>query len=306
VSLYHKHRPKTFEDMLGNEATIEALRLAFSKEEKPHAVCFSGPSGCGKTTLARMVAQTYLGAGEFSIREINSSDTRGIETAREIIEQIRYTSPDGKPIVYIIDECHKATADWQNAMLKPLEDTPEHVYFFLCTTDPNKLLKTIHTRCFQARVTLQKTESLYKLIRKVAKAEGLEQDKEIYQMVADNSDGSPRQALVLLDTIAEMEDMDEIEKVLEAGAISEQTVIDLCRALLKPRSWGDISSVLKAMTESDPERIRYAVLSYMNKVLLGSHNPVAGLVMECFSENTYNTGMAGITIMCYQSFDLSK
>src|SRR5690606_15380302 len=99
-----------------------------------------------------------------SIREINSANNRGIETARQIIDQMRFMPAGGSTLVYIIDELHMATKDWQNAMLKPLEDTPAHVFFFLCTTNPEKLIAPLKSRCLEVKFNSLDEKEMYILL----------------------------------------------------------------------------------------------------------------------------------------------
>ena len=129
MELYRKYRPNALDEMVGNEATIKSLKKEL--ENGSHTFLMTGPAGCGKTTLARIMAKE-VGAGPLSIHEINSAENRGIDTAREVMEQMRFNPSDGNAIVWIFDECHQWLAPVQNAFLKALEDTPAHCYFFLC------------------------------------------------------------------------------------------------------------------------------------------------------------------------------
>jgi DNA polymerase III gamma/tau subunit len=303
MNLYQKHRPQAFDDMLGSEAQIESLKKALSKKDRPHTYLFVGPPGCGKTTAARIAARE-LGAGELSIKEINSADNRGIDTARQIIDSMRYSATDGDAVVYIIDELHMTTKDWQNAMLKPLEDTPDHVYFFLCTTDPSKLIPALKTPCTEFRFEAMKPEYALKLVKIVNRKEGLGVDKEILEGIADNCDGSPRKALVMLEKISALEDADDQRKLLKAGIPDEEDAetIELCRVLLSAKGWQPVAEVIKKINIDDPEKVRYAVMGYMNSVLLGGkQNDRAALVLEYFSEPFYNSGKPGLTLAAYQA-----
>ena len=299
-NLYNKYRPKDFDSVIGNESEVESFKNQLSKN-KSHVYLLTGPAGCGKTTLAR-IAANQLGANDMTITEINSSNNRGIDTAREIIDQMTYKPLGGSCRVYIIDEVHGASKDWQEAMLKPLEDTPDHIYFFLCTTDPGKLKETLKSRCTQIKVSGLNEDQLYRLLRRVAKDEGIETSKELIQEIASNSNGSPRTALVLLEKIAEVKDEKTAREIIVMGEEAEREVIELCRGLLNNKGgWDPIAKILLNLKDTDPEKCRLAVLGYMNSVLLKSGSRQAGVVIECFGQPFWNNGKAGLTLACYQS-----
>lgn len=304
MTLYNKYRPATFDDMIGNEASISALKKAITKKNHSHVYLLSGPPGTGKTTIARIMAKE-LGASEMDIREINSANARGIETAREIIQQIRMLSMGGGAIIYIMDECHKWTSDFQNALLKPLEDTPEHVYFFLCTTDPNKLIKAIKSRCTEIKTNALPEENITQILRRVNKLESLNISKNILESIAEKSEGSPRNALVMLEQISNADDEESIKNILKSkGSEDDPEIIELARMLLNEKNtWKDIAGLLRKLKEGgkldDSETVRYIVLGYMNSVLIsGKLIPRAAVALEAFSEPTYTTGKAGITLAC--------
>lgn len=302
MNLYVKYRPSDFSEMEGNETTIKALESSIQKENHSHVYLFTGPAGTGKTTAARIMA-SKLGAEELDIREINSANNRGIDTARDIQNQIRQMPIYGNSIVYIIDEVHKTTSDWQNAMLKPLEDTPEHIYFFLCTTDPQKLIAPLKSRCTVVKFENLKTGQIYKILNRVKKLENLTVSKDVLEGIADKSEGCPRKALVLLERIISLPE-EEQELFLRNYAIDfdDPEVLDLCRALLNENiQWKGIAELLKTLGESgkldDSERVRYAILGYMNSVLLsGKLNKRAMAALESFSEPTFNNGKYSITL----------
>ena len=299
MNLYNKHRPRTFEDLIGNESEIEALKSKLAKPERPHVYLLTGPSGCGKTTLAR-IAANQLGADEMSITEINSANNRGIDTAREIIQQLTYVPTSSGVRIFIIDELHQTSKDWQDAMLKPLEDTPPHVYFFLCTTDPGKLKAALVNRCTQFKVAAQDSEVLYRYLRKIALAETLTTPKDVIREIAENCNGSPRLALVLLEKVADMTNEKDMKAVISMGEDDQKEVIELCRALLNG-NWKTVAPVIKVLKDVDPEKARLAVLGYMKAVLLNSGQRKAAVIMECFSEPFYNTGLSGLTLASFQA-----
>lgn len=306
MTLYQKYRPKTFEDVIGNEASIAALEKALTKKNHSHVYLLSGPPGTGKTTIAR-IAANKLGATEMDLREINSANARGIETAREIIQSIRY-NPQGEAIVFILDEFHKWTNDAQNAILKPLEDTPESVYFFLCTTDPSKLIKAVKSRCTEIKTTVLPEEKIVNILRRVNKLEELGISKTTLLSISKKAEGSPRNALVMLEQISNADSDEAIEKILDSKGNEDDTeVIELARALLNEKNkWKDIAIILRKLKDNgkldDVETIRYIVLGYMNSVIMnGSLIPRAVAALEAFAEPTYNTGKAGITLACLQT-----
>lgn len=296
--LYRKYRPKSYEDMVGNETAIKSLKSEL--ENGARVFLLHGNAGCGKTTLARICANE-IGAGELSIREINSANNRGIDTAREIMEQMRYNPSDGENLVWIIDEVHKTTNDWQNAMLKATEDTPDHVYFFLCTTDPNKLIAPLRSRCSAIALKPLSAEKMTYLLKRTARAEKRKVGEDVLERIVEQADGGSRKALKLLGKVLFLEDEKEQKEALQYDDASDAPeTIELCRALLDNKTrWKDIAPLLKNMDWSDPEKIRYAVMGYATAVLLsGKMMPRAVGMLECFIEPTYSTGKNGIVLAC--------
>lgn len=303
MNLYRKVRPTSFDDVIGNEAELKAFQSKLKKKDTQVFV-ISGASGTGKTTIAR-IAGTMLGADAYSITEINSANNRGIDTARDLQEDLKYSVSEENPKIVIIDEAHGTTKDWKRAMLKPLEDTPKNVYFFLCTTDPKQLYKgdegkAIKTRCTEIKMGNLNSDDLYRLLRRTAKSEKLEIPKTVLKEIAENSEGSPRQALTLLEKIMDLKEESDMLASIKMPEEEEKLSIDLCRKLLTAKKWNDVSPILKGLKEVDEESIRYAVLGYANAVLLNSGNPRCAVIIECFSEPFYNSKKAGLSLACYQ------
>jgi len=302
MNLYRKYRPQTLADMYGNEAELESFEKILARADKPQTYLLTGPSGCGKTTLARIAAR-QLGADDLSITEINSADNRGIDTARDIIQNMRYQPPTASAKVYIIDEFHQVSKAAQEALLKPLEDTPSHVYFFICTTNPSKVINAIKTRCTQIKLNALKPELLYRLVKRICKKEGYELSKDILEDLCDNCNGSPRTALVLLEKICELTDEKTMQELIQIGEEADADVIELCRALLNEKNWKPVADALRKLQTHDIEKIRYAVLGYMNSVLTknGKNQVRAACVIDSFKMPFYDSGKAGLALACYES-----
>jgi len=314
-SLHIDYRPRDLSEVVGNEKIVKIIESIFEREDKediPNTWLFCGPSGCGKTTLARIVSK-MLGCSPVDTnqdyQEINASNTRGIDTAREIISSMKFKpmTPDSECRVYLIDEVHQGTKDFQNSLLKALEDTPKHVYFMLCTTDPQKLLKTIKTRSSIFEVQSLDKPELIELAEEVLESEGIleDVDEDVVEALVSSADGCPRQLLVNLDQIIDLEP-DEMKDAINSLRESKQQTIELCRALLKDK-WVDVSEVLSGLKE-DPERVRQAVNGYMSSILLKQKNldndisKRAALVLDCFSENFYSNGRPGLVKACSDVF----
>lgn len=307
MPLHIDYRPRNLAEVIGNDGIKESLRTAFTREDKPHSVLFIGPSGCGKTTIARIVAN-MIGCSADDIQEYNSSNTRGIDTIREIAQNSQYSPMNGKVKVYIIDECHKMTNDAQNAMLKLLEDGPKHAYFLLCTTDPDKMIKAIRTRCMTFEVKPLAGPNMTKLIKDTLKDEGKTFSDEVVKLIVKSADGCPRQAMILLDSIIDIKDEEKALVAIADAMASETESIELCRMLVDTRKnrWDDIRFILKGLN-TEPESLRYAILGYLNSVHMSDNckdpQRIASL-KDCFLESVMYSGKAGITNACFYASQL--
>lgn len=305
MELYRKYRPNCFDDVVGNETTIKSLKAEL--ENGSHVFLFVGPAGCGKTTLARIVAKE-VGAGELSINEINSAENRGIDTAREILEKMRYNPSDGDSIVWILDEMHMITNAGQNALLKALEEVPESVYFFLCTTDPQKLIAPLKSRCSIINVAPLKDDEMRYLLKRTVRAEKRKIGAEVYDKIIEMAQGGSRKALKLLAKVLYLDDDEERLSALKSENVSEsEETIELCRALLKKgNSFENLAKILKSIDTTEAERVRQAVMGYMNAVLLnGKPSPESVAAMQAFgSADAYRNGKFSLTIALLDYIEL--
>lgn len=303
MSLDIRYRPRNFDEVIGNEEAVFILKSQLKKnnKERSHTYLFFGGHGCGKTTLANVMANK---CDCKHIITINTADDRGIETARSIIENSKNKFIDGKNKCFILDECHKTNDVFQNALLKVLEEPPDFVYFMLCTTNPEKLLFTVKSRCTRVNLKVVKERPLKRHLKNVCEKENKDVDIDVISEIVRVSNGHVRDSLKLLEAIFDIEDKEIIYKIINNYNVEEQKkVIELCRKLLNG-NWKDVRLILKGLTD-DVEKIRWAVLGYMSSVILSdneNNSKKAALVIEYFKKPFYDSKKAGLYQACYNIF----
>lgn len=302
MPLHIDHRPSKLSEVFGNQAIKDSLESIFArKSDYPHAFLFHGPTGCGKTTLARIVSTLFHCSKP---EEYNMSNLRGIDSVRTINEDCQYMPLIGDTRVYIIDEVHRQTKDAQNAFLKLLEDPPDHVYFVLCTTDPDLLIAPLRGRCHSYQVKPLKTLEMMGLLKSILKKEKIEDYPDsILKEITFLSEGLPRNALVMLDSVIDMEDEDSAKAALSAVSTSDSVTKDLCQAVVNGTDWTTTKEILKnLLTETEPEKIRQSILGYLANTLLGSKtNDRVSNLIDIFSDNILYNARSGIINMVYIS-----
>ncbi|HSH25487.1 MAG TPA: AAA family ATPase, partial [Massilibacterium sp.] len=252
MSLYLKYRPTNFKQVHGNQETVDALQhMVSDPEECPHVFLLHGPTGCGKTTLARLVGKE-LGIKGQDLRELDSAQFTGIDTVRDIRKQAQYKSLEGTRRMWILDEVHAMSSQAQEGLLKILEDTPSHVYFALCTTDPQKLKSTLRGRCSQFEVKPLSDKEMTRLLIKVCKAENQPAQKKVILQIVKDSQGHPRAGLQILDQVLRVDPKARL-KVAKQSAEQQNQSIELCRALIGREPWSKVRNILKGLKDEDPE-----------------------------------------------------
>jgi DNA polymerase III subunit gamma/tau len=278
VSLYRKYRPQEFATVRGQEHITSVLEGAIEKGQIPHALLFSGSRGTGKTTLARIFAAA-IGTKNIDLYEIDAASNRGIDDIRELREAV-HTVPYESPYkVYIIDEVHMLTKEAFNALLKTLEEPPAHVVFILATTEEEKLLDTILSRCQVFRFRAPSRELLAKTVTAVAAKEGYTLAPEAADLIAIAADGAFRDALgttqkVILGSPDKNISGDEVALII--GAPKTTLLITLLSALHTKDAASGLAAISTAMsTHADPKLFMRLLLEHVRAVMLIRNNTAA-------------------------------
>jgi DNA polymerase III subunit gamma/tau len=251
--------------------------------------------------LSRIIAKE-LGGTESTISELNISNMTGVDTAREIIRKARFAPFGGKKKIYILNECHKASNAFQNAMLEILEEPPKHCHFILCTTEPEKLLPTVRNRCTTYQVSPLRQKEIISLLQDICEKEEIEITDcmaQAIKQIAEACEGGPRQALIWLDAVIDIQDEEKLICTVQNFSVMEKNVLDLYSALKSKTPWKNIASILKSIND-EPEKIRYAILTMANRELLKTGNMVFFDIINCFEKPFYHNSQ--LTAAC---FDMS-
>lgn len=222
ISFYRKWRPQNFEEIIGQDYNIKTIRNAISNNRLSHSYIFCGPRGTGKTSTARILAKSLncekgitpdpcnkckncisiSNGSSVDVVEIDAASNRGINEIRELREKVKYLPSVLRRKVYIIDEVHMLTTEAFNALLKVLEEPPEHVLFIMATTEPNKVIPTILSRCQRFDFSPVPVDKIKERLQHIARSEKINMDKSAVDMIAKYADGSLRDADGILEQLA--------------------------------------------------------------------------------------------------------
>ncbi len=252
--LHHKYRPQRFDDLVGQVSIVKTLKQALITHRIAPAYLFSGPRGTGKTSSARILARSLncLKSAKATIEpcgicnlckeiskgtaldviEIDAASNTGVDNIRELIEKAQFAPVQARWKVYVIDECHMLSSAAFNALLKTLEEPPLRTVFVLATTDPQKLLQTILSRCQRFDFRRIPTNLLINHLDMIAKEEKIEIDKESIKLIAERSEGGLRDAESLLDQLSLLEPPVKLSSIYELlGEVPESELINLTYSL---------------------------------------------------------------------------
>jgi len=255
IALYRSWRPQAFADVVGQAHVVRTLQNALRENRLSHAYLFNGPRGTGKTTLARILAKAVncergpaaepcneceacrrITEGSLiDVLEIDAASNRGVDEIRDLRDKTKYSPTEVRRKVYIIDEVHMLTTEAFNALLKTLEEPPEHVMFILATTEPHKLPATIISRCQRFDFRRVSMEEQTDWLERICRKEGFAADRDALQYIAKLSEGGMRDAVSLLDQISSFSgDRITYPSVISiTGGISSEQFGLLARAVLE-------------------------------------------------------------------------
>lgn len=264
LALYRKYRPATFAEVVGQEHVTEPLRTALASGRINHAYLFSGPRGCGKTSSARIMARSLNcvegptpdpcgkcgpcealapeGPGSVDVTELDAASHGGVDDARELRDRAFYAPAESRYRVFIIDEAHMVTPQGFNALLKIVEEPPEHLIFIFATTEPDKVLTTIRSRTHHYPFRLIPPKAMRELLERNVAAEGIPVEPAVYPLVIRAGGGSARDTQSVLDQLL-------------AGAGPEGVTYERAVALLGVTDSALIDSMVDALAADDAKNV---------------------------------------------------
>ena len=295
--LHHKYRPQTFAELVGQEAIAQTLTSAILQERIAPAYLFTGPRGTGKTSSARIfakslncistgvptptpcgkcnVCQEIARGSTLDVIEIDAASNTGVDNIRDLIERAQFAPVQCRYKVYVIDEVHMLSTQAFNALLKTLEEPPDRVVFVLATTDPQRVLQTIISRCQKFDFRRIPLDSMTEHLHKIAKLENINIASDAVKMVAQIAQGGLRDAESLLDQLSLFSGEITVEKVWDlVGAVPENDLMDLLEAIGQDDATALIDMTRHLMDRGrEPLIVLQSLASFYRDLLIASSAP---------------------------------
>ncbi|HET7012010.1 MAG TPA: DNA polymerase III subunit gamma/tau [Anaerolineales bacterium] len=290
-ALYRKWRPRSWDEVVGQDHVIQTLRHAVRSQRLAHAYLFAGPRGTGKTTTARLLAKAAncladdpaarpcnacapcqaINEGRFlDLIEIDAASNTSVDDVRDLRDKINFSPNEGRYKVYIVDEVHMLSTAAFNALLKTLEEPPSHVLFILATTEVHKIPATVLSRCQRHEFRRVPVAVMIEHLRQRCEAEGLNAEPSALALIARQATGSLRDAISLLDQLASTDEKVTLERAEQVlGTASGETV----RLVAEAISGGQVDRGLTAINRGldggvDPRQLARQIVDFLRNVLL--------------------------------------
>jgi DNA polymerase III subunit gamma/tau len=283
VALYRKYRPATFGEVVGQEHVTEPLSTALSSGRINHAYLFSGPRGCGKTSSARILARSLNceqgptptpcgvcdscvalapnGPGNVDVVELDAASHGGVDDTRELRDRAFYAPAQSRYRIFIIDEAHMVTTAGFNALLKIVEEPPEHLIFVFATTEPEKVLPTIRSRTHHYPFRLLAPKTMRGLLERICTQENVVVDDPVYPLVIRAGGGSPRDTLSVLDQLLAGADGDRVAypRALALLGATDLALIDASVDALAAGDAGALFGAVESLIDAGHDPRRFAI-----------------------------------------------
>ena len=292
LPLFRKYRPQSFDDVIGQDALVKALSNAIELNRIANAYLFCGPRGTGKTSCARIFAKSLnciegptihpcqkcpscvdiTNTSGLDVIEIDAASNRGIQDAKDLIQQVQYAPINGRYKIFIIDEVHMLSTDAFNALLKTFEEPPKNVIFILATTEPHKVLETIVSRCQRfdfRRITI---DDIIKRLRKISELENIKITDSALFTIAKNVSGGMRDSLALLDQVSILGIKEEIDKELIEdllGKINFDVLLNLLKDISDENIEKSISDINEIYSKgNEPRNLAENLIEFLRNIVL--------------------------------------
>ncbi|MFC9254305.1 DNA polymerase III subunit gamma and tau [Amycolatopsis thailandensis] len=302
LALYRKYRPATFAEVVGQEHVTDPLRTALAAGRINHAYLFSGPRGCGKTSSARIMARSLNcakgptpdpcgecnscrnlapeGPGSVDVTELDAASHGGVDDARELRDRAFYAPADSRYRVFIIDEAHMVTTQGFNALLKIVEEPPEHLIFIFATTEPDKVLPTIRSRTHHYPFRLIPPSSMRELLERNVADEGAKVEPAVYPLVIRAGGGSARDTQSVLDQLLAGAGPDGVDysRAVSLLGVTDVALIDGMVDALAADDAAGVFGTVESLAEAghDPRRFATDLLDRLRDLVMLRSVPDAG------------------------------